>query len=470
MNRSRRILIASYHFPPDAAVGALRAARFARMLRELGWEPFVLTVKDYRRARLDQRRMDGLQDVPIVKAGQPPSLREILLGVRSAMRRLLGRKGGVEAPVALRGPAEGGPPALETARGRLRRYFVSLVMALPDMEKNWAFWAAFRAVWMIRRNRIDYLLTSGPPASGHFVGVLATLLTRVTWAADLRDAWLETVWQRPAACRCRASDAIETAMERLVMTRADVVLTTNDWLANSLRQRYATLPREKFVSVPNSIDADRFQSAATVQKFPHLTITYAGTIYYGRTPEPLFRAVSDLIRSGDATASDIGIKLLGECKYIDGVETATIVRDYGLDGVVEVLDPVPYPEALRIMQMSHLLLMIAPENHKLCVPAKLFDYLGSGTKVLALTGKGATADMIHATASGICFSDSDVAGLRDYLHGLIQTGTFRDLQTSPESLAVYDSRRVTQFLSNTLLALRRVGDTPRAVSTSADGR
>ena len=54
----RRILIIAYHFPPDAAVGALRPLKFAKYLPQFGWEPWVLTVRPEYYESLDRSRLD----------------------------------------------------------------------------------------------------------------------------------------------------------------------------------------------------------------------------------------------------------------------------------------------------------------------------------------------------------------------------------------------------------------------------
>jgi hypothetical protein len=76
----------------------------------------------------------------------------------------------------------------------------------------------------------------------------------------------------------------------------------------------------------------------------------------------------------------------------------------------------------------------------------VYDYLGSGTKILALTGAGATSDLIDETGSGRCFSPDDVTGLREYLAELLQEGRFRDLRNEPGSFARYEMRRLTERL------------------------
>ena len=47
----------AYHFPPDAAVGALRPLKFAKYLPSCRWEPYVLTVTPRYYSSLDQSRL-----------------------------------------------------------------------------------------------------------------------------------------------------------------------------------------------------------------------------------------------------------------------------------------------------------------------------------------------------------------------------------------------------------------------------
>ena len=42
----KKLLLVAYHFLPDAEVGVIRPAKFAKYLPEFGHEPYVITVKD----------------------------------------------------------------------------------------------------------------------------------------------------------------------------------------------------------------------------------------------------------------------------------------------------------------------------------------------------------------------------------------------------------------------------------------
>jgi glycosyltransferase involved in cell wall biosynthesis len=243
-------------------------------------------------------------------------------------------------------------------------------------------------------------------------------------------------------------------MEWSVVKYADRVLTTTERLRQSFIERYPVRPSDKFLCVPNSIDTTRFPLENTEAKYDALTITYAGTLYFDRTPEPLFRAVGALLREGKIGETDIRIKLVGNCRAIDGIDTMVVARRHGVESVVELLDAVPYTDAIRIMQRSHLLLMIAPEAHRLVVGAKLFDYLGSGSKILGLAEDGATADVIADTASGRCFSLSDVAGIREYILELITEKKFQTLRNDVTAFGRYDVRYLSGKLAAELSALR----------------
>jgi glycosyltransferase involved in cell wall biosynthesis len=431
----RTILVASYYFPPDAAVGGLRLAKFVRTLPEFGWRPLVLTIRnEYRDQGFDAERLQGLEDIRIVRTGELPRISKWLRSVALPKRR----PADVEATAA--GSAAPGPG--ETLTGRLKRWVISLTVLLPDDKKHWACLAAFTALRLIRRGKIEYVLTSGPPFSTHLIGLLAKSFARTGWVADFRDPWVDMLPERFPHTRSWASDFVERRMEALVARTADTVVVTTPRMLEAFRARYPAIDRERFVCIPNSIDTEKFPVLPEEKREP-LTITYAGSLYFHRTPEPLFQAVSELLTSGRIAARDIRIQLVGHCSTINGVDTASVVRRYGLEGVVDVLSPVPYVEAIRMMQRSHLLLVLAPERHRLVVPAKFYDYLGSGSKVLALAERGATADLMAETDSGECFSETDVSGLREYLGRLIADGSYRTMRNAPGAFAEYDVRHLT---------------------------
>ena len=96
---------------------------------------------------------------------------------------------------------------------------------------------------------------------------------------------------------------------------------------------------------------------------------------------------------------NVCVKLYGNCDAIEGIPTHQLAEQYDLNGVVEVMPFIPYKKALKVIKKSHIVLLLAA-NQPLQIPAKTYDYIGAGSRILALTGEGATADLIHETDTG----------------------------------------------------------------------
>lgn len=447
----KKILLISYHFPPDNAVGGLRVARFSRHFPSFGWEPIVLTLKDRYRDRLDRDRMKDVVHVTVVQTITLPRMKDIFLKAREFVSSLLrGKKRNQTKEAKTDVEPERDKIEKETFLQKVKRYGISLFIFLPDENKNWVLPALLRAVYEIKRRKIDCAFTSGPPHSTHLIGLLAKKLTGAAWIADFRDPWIDVLDDRPPATRSAISDRIERWMEKQVIKNADKVLTTTKGLKQVFENKYPTESRDKFLYVPNGIDRDKIPSEPRSEKYPTYTITYAGTLYEGRSPEPIFEAVSGLIAQGRIGPGEIRLKLIGNCDSIDGRSTSDVATAYGLQNVVEVSGHVPYDKAIQVMRSSHLLLLIVPSNHSLCVPAKVYDYFGVEVKILAITEYGATFDLINETQGGRCFSPTDIGGIREYLCECMKNGNQESSRVDPSRYRPFDAKRIAQELAEAL--------------------
>ena len=70
---------------------------------------------------------------------------------------------------------------------------------------------------------------------------------------------------------------------------------------------------------------------------------------------------------------------------------------------VEIRNLVGYQEALHIIKKSHLGLVLAPKQ-PYQIPAKIYDMIGSDTKVLAIADDGATKEYDRVIRVGRMFS------------------------------------------------------------------
>ncbi len=402
----RGILFISYHFPPSRAVGGMRARNFARALPRFGIRPCVLTAEGPN-SSFEIDALKGLDSVSVIRTkGLPTAV--------DAYRRLRGffvkKSSSLKSSSGLSQVVQS---TLNNKRSGLKMLILSLFVALPDTEKNWIIPATLSALRELRSGAIDSIFTTCPPYSVHIVGLLLKTLTGVKWIADFRDPWMTTGSKRLYPTTT-ISLKIERWLERKVVEKADIVSFNVERLMKAYREKYYHLEPEKFVHIPNGVDPELYKDARGLKRYDRFTISYTGSMYLGRTPEPVFKALKKLVDTGFMDKNLLSLRFAGNCRFVDGRPLLEIAERYGLSDALEIRDSIPHSEAVTMAARSHLVLLLAPDQ-PYQIPAKVYDYMGAGAKVLAITGPGATRDFVKDTGIGGVFDPSDVEGITDFI-------------------------------------------------------
>jgi hypothetical protein len=434
------ILLITYHFPPSAAVGGMRMANFAKWLPLFGWEPHVLTIRDENIELVDQERLQHVQGVKTDKVGVLPTVATMYAAIKA---RLYGPPKSASPSETGLSPISGSDPACnETLARRLKRYLLSFIV-FPDLERGWIIPGILAAVRLIRRHRYQWIMTSCPPYSVHLIGLALKIITGTKWVADFRDPWM-TTGSKQNYPTCILSLRLESWLEKKAIENADLVLFNVERLRNAYRDRYTHVPGDKFVFIPNGIAPHAVKERTPVKKYDTFTLSYTGSLYVGRSPEPVFQAVARLIQESKTTPEAVRIKLVGHCRNVDGMPIGSLIGKYGLEASVEVSDPLPYTEALEIVRRSHLALLFAP-HLPYQIPAKFYDYLGAGVRILGIAEEGGTADLVRDTGSGRAFPSEDVEGIKNFIYQEMgcKKSTSGNYATG---LARFDVRQITREL------------------------
>lgn len=466
-SQMKKVLLIAYYFPPDFAVGGQRIAKFARNLPAFGWEPTVLTVEDRYREQIDKERLNDIGNTRVLKTVKTPKITDLLLFIkRTASAVFRSTKPGESVDNVDEYGDDFGQTQSETLLQKLKRYYVTF-SCFPDNERSWVIPATLRTLIEIKRKRFDCIMTTSPPHSSHLVGLVVKKITGITWFADFRDPWIDLLHYRAPRIRNGLSENIERWIENQVIRNADRVITTTDDHRDALVSRFGSETPRKFISIPNGIDFEKYQNIDSCDKYATFTICYTGTIYLKRSPEPLFMAIHKLISSGKITASQINVKLFGNCEKIDGKPIVPIIKSYGLESVVDVSGPIPLSDTFSIMQRSHLLLLLVTPVQKMNIPAKIYDYFGSGTKILVLSEQGATSNLIEKTHSGSWFPPNDIDGIAEYLLTLVTNEDADLLRNDPTTYSRFDIKVLTKELARLLsLSAEDVGCGKYAVADS----
>src|SRR3990172_2278552 len=82
----KKVLFITYHFPPDAAVGAVRPVELAKEMPNFGWEPIVLSVNERYYERIDSSRYSNLS-MEVVRTRKAGSINGIYMFLKQVFPR-----------------------------------------------------------------------------------------------------------------------------------------------------------------------------------------------------------------------------------------------------------------------------------------------------------------------------------------------------------------------------------------------
>ena len=378
--RMRKILIVSYHFPPDAAVGGMRPAKFAKYLPQFGWEPIILTVKERYYPVTDQSKLKNLGPVPhVYRTRMLPRPGSLYMTLKS----LLGKatRGPANTPIVISACSHRG------ALASLRRALGSLEY-LPDDKQIWIPLAVATAAHIIRRHNVDAFLTTGPPMTCHVIGLLLKAVTRRRWIADFRDPWIVD-HEESAIPSTAFSRAVEAWLEKKTMLNADSVVLNTDRAQAYLHLRYPFLTKKSAV-ILNGYDPVDFSGGpneARQSDQDTFTLTHTGTIYQKRSAELLLHCLSDLVQTGTIPRKRVRVNFVGSTPTVRERATQLDLAD-----IVTVIDFMKYEECVELLHRSDVLLLFA-QGQPLQIPTKLYDYIAVGKSILVFAEDGATADL-----------------------------------------------------------------------------
>jgi glycosyltransferase involved in cell wall biosynthesis len=361
-----RLLLVTMYFPPAAGGGVQRALKLATHLPELGIETHVLTPDD---AKWHQR--DENEPLPAL--------------ARVHRCRYVGPR------MQLRGRELHGSRGLEriATEGQLllRRLLV------PDAAAPWLLTAIPAALRIVRRCRIDAVLTTSPPDSLHLLGAAVRAATGVRWIADLRES-IEASPFRHREVRG------ERSVARLVAGRADAIVVVTAPIAAELRR---LRPRGPVEVIENGCDLEDFDGLS-YHPGERFRITHTGSFLDFRDPRPFLRA---LARSDNSIVA----RFVGDFRPAD----LAYAEQLGVADRLELLPFLPRRRSLALQRDSEALLLLVADaagRGQAVLTGKLFEYLAAGRPILAAAPPdGEAAALVRETGSGLVVAPDDVDGL-----------------------------------------------------------
>jgi len=428
-----RILVISSYFGPETSVGVLRVNAFVKYWARAGHEIHVVTMP------FSGNLPEGLEKNVCVFQVAP-----YLIGSRQS--------GDVQGYAK---GASGTKKRIVDFQYWLKRRFLSNY--LDPRILWWPKVAGFVREELLPANRYDVIFSTVPSYTAHSAAASVKAAARDTfWVADYRDLWSGS----PIFPGCAPVRAFERWHERLVLKRADLIVSINEPLIDELRTLHGG---DRYFIVPNGFDdseVDSYNGAVggdavseLVGIRPKVLIVYAGSVLPGgyQDPTSLLKAIKELAGQGAISPGDIEVRFYGDHTALDQFDLA---RDPVVERFVTRLGKVPRMHILKIQKQADFLLFIGYKpivqgvgSTSGVVSGKLFEYLISGTEVLAVrvTGDMIAAEMLVRSRSGDFYGD-DVEKIKERLLRALRDGCVPKVVPDMAYLDQFRRSRLSQTL------------------------
>ena len=442
----KKILMIATDFPPDPSVGRLRTIKFCKYLPENGWKPIVLAPSYRYLWGRDEALLNEIPEGTKVYRAFYPALIEIISSV------LKGKTFSKEIEEIKKEKMSIKPSGLS-----LKNMFLSIIrysnrlfnrfILIPDRFILWLPFAFLKALRINRIENIDVIYTTIPASSLIFLGYILKKVFHKKWIIDYRDLWTgDHTRMHMNAFRKK----IERFMERRFSSKADAIITTSKEKADYLKSLLKGIAPDKIFCITNGFDQDDSPVSKRDKDTKKWIITYTGRLYRTLSASSFVTAMGISISENAALKERLKIRFVGDIFRDEKKKLDQIINKYNLGDIVEFLGYVSYKDSLRYQVDSDALLLVMGEadNADGVIPTKIFEYMGSGRPIFAITPKGAAQRIIEETGYGISERPGDVAAIKNSFLKFYNSYGKRDLSCkSSELISQFDRRHLTYNFS-----------------------
>ncbi len=377
----KRVLIITYYWPPSGGGGVMRWLKMSKYLPEFGWQPVIYT---------PDNPDPSVKDDSLLKEIHPMTeiVKNPIWEPYDIYRKLTGKKKSDSFKAGY---------ISEASRGNWKdkiSVFLRGNLLIPDPRVFWVNPSIRFLREYLRQNPVDLMITTGPPHSMHLIGLNLKRYFDIPWLADFRDPWTEIDFYHRLRLT-RLADARHRALEKKVLSSADIVTTVSPYLKKTTEK----LAGRRVDVIFNGFDPEDFQFEKAGKDL-HFTISHFGAFNRDRNPSALWKALKIIKEDSVDFAKSMRIQLIGQTDE----SILREIKECGLEENLRLLGHLPHAEGLKLLSGSQILLLPLNDapNVKGILPGKMYEYIALKRPILAIgPSDGDFAEILQSTHSGI---------------------------------------------------------------------
>jgi len=421
---NKKLLIITYYWPPAGGPGVQRWLKFVKYLPDFNTQPIVYIPENPTYPIIDNGLQSEVSEKAIIlkkKIVEP-------YGFASFFGKNKTKK--ISSGII--------PNQKKQSFVEKTLLWVRGNIFIPDSRFLWVKPSVNYLKKYIEENKIDTIVTSGPPHSLHLIGLQLKKELNVKWFADFRDPWT-TIGYHKVLKLSSSAEKKHKALEKEVLTTADTIIVTS----KTTKTEFQAITSKPIEVITNGYDVEKVTKQPLDEKF---TLAHIGSFLSERNPRILWKALRELIKENPDFKKDFQLKLIGAVSQ----EVLDTITEFRLNDYVLNLGYVSHQEAVEHQRKSQVLLLIEINSNdtKSIIPGKLFEYMVSERPIIAVGPEGSDfAEIITSTNTGVFFLNDELEQLKELLLKYYNLYKEQNLKVNAVGLQQYSRKSLTEKLS-----------------------
>jgi len=397
----KKVLVVTYALPPMGGAGVQRTAKFIKYLNYFGWEPIVLSVKN-----------------PSVPLYDPCQIIDIPPSTKIYKARTL------EPNYKLKRKFTTGKDKDRNSKNitKLMKWLTNGLM-IPDPQILW--WPGLMlTLWkIIRKESVDCLFVSAPPFSSLVPVVYTGKALGIPVVVDFRDDWRFYRLHMENAVKTTFATMMDRFLEKYVILNCSEFTAATASYAKNISERYLFSKNKKGHVITNGFDKEDFnpyQKKILPSKMDQkIHFVYAGTVWKATSLLPFMKAINSLAIDYPDIEEKIHITIIG--RIVD--QELNFFGNRRLQNILYLEGYVPHGKAIETLFGADVLIITLSdiEGASQIIPAKTFEYLATGKRILAIVPEGETSRLLAAEyANAAIFHPNETDRIATYILKLLE--------------------------------------------------
>lgn len=424
----RKVLIITYYWPPSGGGGVQRWLKFVKYFRNYGIEPLIFTPENPERPSVDNSLLNEIPEgVEIIK--------NKIWEPYSFYKKFTGRNKSDKIQTAFLNEKKVKSNLLENISIWIRGN-----LFIPDARKFWIKPSVKTLTKYLNNNKIDAIITTGPPHSAHLIGYKLKQKTGIPWLADFRDPWTNIDYYKDLKLGKRA-DKKHHKLEKLILGKADSISV----ISPGMQSEFLSIVDREYHIIPNGYDSEDIIEYSTTDT-DEFVLSHIGSMSKTRTPYNLLQVLSELIKENKSFDKKLRIKNVGK---ID-MHALENFKNNGLSDKLEIVDYLPHNEVIIEQQSASMLLLLVNNtpNAKLILTGKIFEYLASKRPIICIAPEdGDAAKVIDECNAGKTFGFEEKQKLKNYIIESFEKFEKGQLEAQSKNTEKYSRHKLTEKMA-----------------------